>query len=263
MLYLRMSTLFPPRGLCMCQSHWCRQFCIRSLHSCLLIVYVSDQVSSQKGPLCVTLPNVVAPLSPSFPSQITLCYFFIWLMVPETVLCVCSLARVYLPNWAAASMRVGTGYLRSLLLPPVPGGLRKTWWIKTSTYPHTKSYPHPRYDHCSYKEAQIKAKRPQCTLFVKNPCPAPTLLNVSSVFEYWGFPPGVTGDKRHKVKFKINSYRSTDSHPTSWLEVSHSLFSDEILNPVSWAKLCSFFAGHLPGSPINPGHLRGSVPLLV
>lgn len=44
----------------------------------------------------------------------------------------------------------------------------------------------------------MKAKKPHCTLFVKNPCPAPTLPNVSFVFEYLGFPPVVTGDKRHR-----------------------------------------------------------------
>ena len=54
-----------------------------------------------------------------------------------------------------------------------------------------------KHDHSSFKEAEMKAKKSHHTSFVKSPCPAPALLNVSSVFGYLGFPPMGTGEKKH------------------------------------------------------------------
>lgn len=62
-LYPEYVGIIPSSGLCICFSHCCGQFCIRSLHGCLLTVYVSGQVSSWKSPPCVTLSNAVAPFS--------------------------------------------------------------------------------------------------------------------------------------------------------------------------------------------------------
>lgn len=41
---------------------------------------------------------------------------------------------------------------------------------------------------------------------MKNPCPAPTLLDVSFVFEYLEFPPVITDiEDTAKLKFKIKA----------------------------------------------------------
>ena len=51
-----------------------------------------SQVKCHLGKALLVLPYLMLlPLSPTFPSKITLCHFFIWLRLPEIVLYVCSL----------------------------------------------------------------------------------------------------------------------------------------------------------------------------
>lgn len=145
-LYPEYVGIIPSSGLCICFSHCCGQFCIRSLHGCLLTVYVSGQVSSWKSPPCVTLSNAVAPFSnipfQNYPVPLLYMATAAWDCFVCLLTCLerISQTRLQLPREKA-------WYFCSLLLPPVPGVLKKTWWIKTDTHPHNLSHIYGNFRH--------------------------------------------------------------------------------------------------------------------
>lgn len=203
-LYPEYVGIIPSSGLCICFSHCCGQFCIRSLHGCLLTVYVSGQVSSWKSPPCVTLSNAVAPFS-NIPFQnypVPLLYMataawdcFVCLL---TCLECISQTRLQLPREKA-------WYFCSLLLPPVPGVLKKTWWIKTDTHPHTNSYPQPNMITVLLEKQKMKAEA--LLYLVREESMSST--NFAKCFLcFWIFGISTCGYRRQKtveLKCKINS----------------------------------------------------------